>query len=284
VVHRRDGAVYTTTARPVGGRDRAPWQVGEAAGLRRPEDGPPAYRARLGARVEPYGVYWLRVLARDAATGRVQVENLPELGKRLLPHVRAEMEDTFLRPALRGRDVRAGRAQPVLHALLVQDPIRRAPIPEAHLRAQAPLTFAYLSQFREVLLRRGSRPVRELAERTAFYAQYGVGAYTCARHLVVWNRMGRELRAATTGAPVLPTDTCCLIACTNAHEARFLAQLLNSRAVAQALACASDPGRGFASPGAIDLLALPRFDPEDPRHAAVAAGDAATAEALLERR
>ena len=95
--------------------------------------------------------------------------------------------------------------------------------------------------------------------------------------------MGRELRAAATGAPVLPTDTCCLIACASAEEARYLAALLGSAAVAEALACASDPGRGFASPGAIDLLALPRFDPADARHCAVAAGDAGAAEALLVR-
>src|SRR5262249_43451329 len=149
----------------------------------------------------------------------------------------------------RGRDVRRGRVEPALSALLVQDPVRRAPIPESRLRHEAPLTFAYLTQFREILLSRGSRVVRELAERTAFYAQYGVGEYTVAPHMTVWNRMGQELRAAPTGAPILPTDTCCLIACTSGEEARYLAALLGTSSVAEALACASDPGRGFASPG-----------------------------------
>src|SRR5262249_7866206 len=208
------------SARPAGGREGAPWQVGEAVALRRPEDGPPAYRARMGARVEPYGVYWLRVIERDAGGGRLLVENVPELGKRTgIPKLRAEIEPTFVRPALRGRDVRRGRVEPALSALLVQDPVRRAPIPESRLRHEAPLPFAYLTQFREILLSRGSRVVRELAERTAFYAQYGVGEYTVAPHMTVWNRMGQELRAAPTGAPILPTDTCCLIACTSGEEA-----------------------------------------------------------------
>src|SRR5262249_6133503 len=157
---------------------------------------------------------------------------------------------------------------------------RRAPIGEAELALRAPLTYGYLLRFREVLLSRGSRVVRELAERTAFYAQYGVGEYTCAPHFVVWNRMGNRLRAAPSGAPILPTDSCCLIACASAEEARFLSGVLNSRAVAEALVCASDPGRGFASPGAIELLALPRFDPSMSLHRAVAAGDAAAAEQL----
>ena len=107
--------------------------------------------------------------------------------------------------------------------------------------------------------------MRELAQRTAFYAQYGVGDYTLAPHQVVWNRMGRELRAAASAPPLLPTDTCCLIPCDSAAEARWLAALLNSRAIADALASASDPGRGFASPGAIDLLYLPPYDPRDMR-------------------
>jgi hypothetical protein len=261
-IHAPDG-VRETRARPAAGRTGAPWQVGDAKALRRESDGPPHYRARIGARVEPYGVYWLRVLERDGS--RLVVENCPELGKRDIPRVRAEIEDTFVRPALRGRDVRRKQPRPELHALLVQDPARRAPIPLARLRDEAPLTLAYLSRFSDILLARGSRPVRELALRTEFYAQYGVGEYTLAPHQVVWNRMGRELRAAAITPPLLPTDTCCLIPCASAAEAEWLASLLNSQAIADALACASDPGRGFASPGAIDLLYLPPYDPNDTR-------------------
>ena len=261
-VHSRE-SVRETRARPAAGKVGAPWQVGDAPALRRESDGPPHYRARIGARVEPYGVYWLRVLERDGS--RLVVENCPELGKRDIPRVRTEIEDTFVRPALRGRDVRRDDPRAELHALLVQDPIRRAPIPLARLRDEAPLTLAYLSRFSDILLARGSRPVRELAQRTEFYAQYGVGEYTLAPHQVIWNRMGRELRAAASTPPLLPTDTCCLIACESAGEARWLASLLNSRAIAEALACASDPGRGFASPGAIDLLWLPPYDPDDAR-------------------
>jgi hypothetical protein len=161
--------------------------------------------------------------------------------------------------------VRRHCLEPQLCALLVQDPFRRAPIPLARLRDEAPLTLAYLSRFSDILLTRGSRPVRELARRTAFYAQYGVGEYTLAPHQVVWNRMGRELRAAASAPPLLATDTCCLIPCASANEANWLAAVLNSRAIAEALACASDPGRGFASPGAIDLLFLPPYDPRDAR-------------------
>src|SRR5262249_52946652 len=170
-VHTGDGQVRETRARPAGGRAGAPWQVGEAAALRRESDGPPHYRARIGARVEPYGVYWLRVPERDGS--RLLVENVPEWGKRAIPRVRVEIEDTFVRPALRGRDIRKDAAIPALHALLVQDPLRRAPVPLARLRDEAPLTLAYLSRFSDLLLARGSRPVRELARRTAFYAQYG---------------------------------------------------------------------------------------------------------------
>jgi hypothetical protein len=262
------GGVRRTTARPACNRDRAPWQVGEAAALRRPGEAPPAYRARMGARVEPYGVYWVRVLEGDGE--RVLVENVPELGKRAVPKVRAELERSLLRPALRGRDVRAGEARPELSALVVQDPARRAPIPLAELAARAPLTLAYLTRFRDVLESRGSRMVRDLAARTAFYAQFGIGDYTFAPHQVVWNRMGNRLRAAAIAPPLLATDTCCLIACTSADEARYLAALLNSTPVAEALASASNPGRGFASPGTIELLRLPRFNPDDALHRAAA--------------
>src|SRR5207244_729378 len=132
-VHARH-AVRESHARPAAGREGAPWQIGDAPALRRESDGPPHYRARIGARVEPYGVYWLRVLERDGS--RLVVENCPELGKRDIPRVRTEIEDTFVRPALRGRDVRRDSPEPQLSALLVQDPLRRAPIPLERMRDQ----------------------------------------------------------------------------------------------------------------------------------------------------
>ncbi|NOR77648.1 MAG: hypothetical protein GQ523_04325 [Methanophagales archaeon] len=49
--------------------------------------------------------------------------------------------------------------------------------------------------FKGILLSRGSKVVRELAEKTTFYTMYGIGEYTFAPYKVVWKRMANDLEA-----------------------------------------------------------------------------------------
>jgi hypothetical protein len=55
---------------------------------------------------------------------------------------------------------------------MCQDPNKSEPYPEAQMKSQWPRTFSYLTNFRDPLLSRSSKSIRELAERTAFYAMY----------------------------------------------------------------------------------------------------------------
>ena len=57
--------------------------------------------------------------------------------------------------------------------------------PESWLKTHLPYTYSYLKEFEETLWERKSRAVRDLMEKSAFYAMYAVADYTFAPFKVV---------------------------------------------------------------------------------------------------
>jgi len=137
-----------------------------------------------------------------------------------------------------------------------------------------PLTLAYLTKFRDVLLSRGSRIVREFAEKTEFYAMYGIGPYTVARFRVAWKRMAGRIEAVVLSSvrtpygtrPLISTDTTSFIALDDRHEAHYICALLNSDIVNSYVRSYSSAGRGFGAPSVMANVAIPKFDPHDKQH------------------
>ncbi|MGH7165225.1 MAG: hypothetical protein ACREIS_06845, partial [Nitrospiraceae bacterium] len=255
-------------------------------------EGRGAYRAYRGASTEPYGVYWLAI-SRPAsgamANGRrvtpphatLIVDNLPELGRRLVPKVTGvEIEPHLVYPAVRGAEIRRWRATPRMHIVMPQDPRIREAYAEDWLRATCPKTYRYLRQFKEVLLSRGSRVVRALAHKSAFYAMYGIGTYTVARHKVVWQRFATDMQAAVVGPlshpdlgrkPVIPTDTTAMVPVRSAGEAHYLCGVLNAPATRRFIRSFSAAGRGFGAPSILRYVRLPAYDRRNPLHRRIAA-------------
>jgi hypothetical protein len=142
-----------------------------------------------------------------------------------------------------------------------------------------PLTYAYLKQFEDILRSRGSRTVRELAERTEFYAMFGIGAYTFAPYRVAWKRMATRMAAAVLSTiktpfgskPVIATDTTSLYACNDPDEAHYLCALMNAPPVNDFIQSFSAGGRGFGAPSMAANIGIPAFDATNPVHKQLAA-------------
>jgi hypothetical protein len=114
-----------------------------------------------------------------------------------------------------------------------------------------------------------------------FYSMYNVGAYTVAPIKVVWRRMDRRISAAVVGQiddpllgprPVIPQETCVLIAPQSAAEAHYVCAVLNSSVVNFLVTSHSvRGGKGFGTPGMLEFVKLGRFRADDPRHRELAA-------------
>jgi hypothetical protein len=255
------------------------WQTAKCSDLERSAvlKGENPYRAYRGASTEPYGVFWLR-LKEVRPDGKLVVENQYDRGKRDIKPVSNAIEFDLVYPAVSGGDIiRFGIKQP-FYLLISQDPKKREPYTEDWMIEHAPLTLAYLKQFERQLRTRGSKIVRQFAERTAFYAMYGIGEYTFARYRVAWKRMAARMAAVvlTTwktpfgSKPVIATDTTSLFAVKKATEAHYLCAVLNSATVDSFIRSFSSGGRGFGAPSVVKNLAIPRFDERKKIHARLA--------------
>lgn len=229
------------------------------------------YRAYLGANTGgANGVFWLEILGWD--NGKVIVRNLGSAGRTELPCVTTTLEPDLLYPLLRWKDLPHPNL-PGLCILLVQNPTTRRPWGEEELRDRWPLTYAYLSGFRDLLERRAIR--KKLQTRAVWYAQYNVGPYTLAPHKVVWQRMGLRWNAIVVeeksigglpARPVVPQETCCFIPADSCEEAIYLAAVLNSPLLERLIAAVGLAGsRSFGTPSILEALGIPRFRPADPR-------------------
>ncbi len=186
------------------------------------------YTAHLGANSGgANAVYWLEVQGRVA--GGVRVRNLVGKAKRRVEAVEAEIEPDLLYPLVRWIDVDRWSARPSAHLLLAQDPQTRTGLDEQHFRRDYPRTFHYLQRFAPLLTARAA--YRRYQDRQPFYSMYNVGPYTLAAAKVIWRRMDRKIRAAVVELwddpllglrPVVPQETCVLVACASGDEAHYL--------------------------------------------------------------
>jgi len=236
-------------------------------------EGQNAYQARRGASTEPYGVFWLEI-EQILSDGNIIVRNLTELGKREIPQVKETIEPDLVYPAVRGADIERWAMNPQIYILMSQDPATREPYPESIMKGKWPRTYGYLTKFKDILLSRGSRTIRQLAERTAFYAMFGISSYTVANYRVVWKRMASDLVAAVITQyktpfgykTIIPTDTTSLFAADNESEAHYLCAIVNSNPIREFIKSYSSAGRGFGAPSVMNHIGIPKFDPKNELH------------------
>ena len=268
-------------AEPVGESKVGPWQTGGKQLLRVLKRllSPAAYTAHIGARTDPYGVYWVRIL-EVLPDGRVVIENLAHMGKTRLPTVRKTIEPDLLFPAIKGADVLRWAVNPRAYVLMVQDVRTRMAYDEVWLKVEYPGVYSYLKEFEQVLKSRGSRAVQRVMERSAFYAMFAIGAYTFAEHKVVWRRMDNTLRATVIGTlndqnvgnkVLIPIDTVTLVDTGTAEEAHFICSLMNCSITRIMVSSFSASGRGFGTPSILEHVPLPEYDPTSPTHTHLAA-------------
>jgi len=262
------------SARPIS-KNTGSWQTyseSQKGGLNLIE-GKNDYQARQGADTQPYGVFLLK-LKEVMSDNQVIVNNIPDSGKQKVIQVEEIIEPDLVYPALRGSDIKRWGVNLEIYLLLAQDPQKREPYPEEIMRANWPRTYGYLNKFREQLLSRASKSIKRLAERTAFYAMFGIGPYTVSKYKVVWKFMSNDITATVisqTKTPfghklIIPIKTVALFSLDNDEEAHYLCAVINSIPVRDFIKSFSSAGRGFGAPSVMQHVGIPKFDKSNKLH------------------
>lgn len=267
-------------ASPMAVSQSSAWMTapGEAGGAIAKVLGKSEYKAVVGARTEPYGVYQLRIL-QNASASSVLVENCPDQGKKRIKQVQAEIEQDLVFPLIRGRDVQRWAWAAEYHVLMTQDPHTRRGYSETWMKRTHPKAFAYLKQFQTVLEDRAAFKKYHEESGHAFYSMFNISEDTFANYKVVWRRMGAELKAAVVihksgivseAKVAIPSDTTAFVAFANADSANYFLGLINSIPVRGAIYSISAAGRGLGTPSVINSLQIVRYDAGNDLHNRIA--------------
>lgn len=202
------------------------------------------------------------------------MRNLVEEGKRSIPQKEATIESDLVYPVIRGKDIKRRGTNPKIFVLITHKELDGKVYSEQEMKKDYPRIFGYLTNFRDILLSRGSKFLKSLAERTSFFTMFGIVDYTFARYKVLWKRMGRDIIAAVVSRAKTPfgyktiigTDTTALFPTNSESEAHYLCAIINSKPVRDFIKSFSSVGRGFGTPSVMEHVGIPKFDPKNPLH------------------
>lgn len=235
---------------------------------------------RKGITADLNGVYMVRIIAENAATGLVQVETRPEAGKTDIGAARKFwIEPALLYPLLKGAaDFSACHVhvKDELYVLIPNKGIVRSDYEWAEKTvAKLPQTKKYFQHFHALLERRSTYRLRQ--KGAPFYAVYNSGTYTFAPYKVVWAELSTTFQAAVFteanvpligNRPYVPDHKIYFAEFTDENEAYFVCGVLNSTLV-----------REYVESHTIQIqvsnifkhLSIPRLDPKNKDHRALAA-------------
>jgi methylase of polypeptide subunit release factors len=232
------------------------------------------YKARAGAWADPYGIFWLEI-KQVLSDDNLLVSNLSERGRTKIKKIEERIESDLVYPAIQGPNIKRWGLDSNFFVLLVNDkdnPMRG--YDESLMKSKWPLTFSYLTKFREELLQRTSYKKFHLKSGAPFYSQYNIGDYTFSRYKVVWKRMTTDIVAAVISEvktpygykQIISLDTTVIFPVENKDEAHYLCAIINSKPVRDFIKSFSSAGRGFGTPSVMEHVGIPKFDFKNPLH------------------
>lgn len=257
---------------PVPGSVDGPWLVGAANHLSIWEQLMDAsaleksYSARKGVTTDANGIYFVTGHA-GGKQGCIRVSNNPSNGRRPIPRITADVEDVYVYPLLRGREVTRFCAAPSQDSFVIVP--QTGMFGDEQLPSSSPRLFQFLARFKDVLITRSS--YRRFQHGKPFWSIWTVGPYTFAPYKVVWKEMsGSNFVAAYVGSEsmpdgsmkiVVPDHKVYFIPVQTEDEAAYLTAFLNSTLVSGAIsAYASALSLGTS---VVDYLKIPKFNPHD---------------------
>ncbi len=221
------------------------------------------------------GAFWVE-RTPAAASRRPIIRNLGNVGKKKLESVTVAIEEEFLFPLQRGRDVHAWGAKP---SAIIVIPHRSddfsQPVSLAELRRKAPLTFEFFKRFEaELRARSGYKQIHH--NRPEFYVVGNVADYILAPYKVIFKELTDIFQCVAVGPaslerldskPVIPDHKLLFITCQGRDESYFLAGILNSVPSRSALYSASVGVQTQSYyPTDVSRLRLPGFKPGEETH------------------
>jgi type I restriction-modification system DNA methylase subunit len=236
------------------------------------------YEAHEGVNAALDQIYYVKVLGKTL-DGMLIITNPPESGqKKKVKQIEAKVESDLIYPLIRGRDVKKWYVDFKDRYIIVpHNPKTAKPILESDIKVKWPLTYDYLSNYKNEL---ENRSIHKLwGKGNPFYSIYDIGTYTFAPYKVVWKNITGAItgKAASfacavvepiNGKPAIPNVKLMLVETKTSDEAYYIAGILNS-VIARSI-IASYTYETVISTNIIDIIKIPKFDSNNNLHKKIA--------------
>jgi type II restriction/modification system DNA methylase subunit YeeA len=236
------------------------------------------YEAHEGVQGALNQVYFVQVKGKTS-DGKLIITNSPEPGqKKRVKQLEVAIEPDVLYPLIRGRDIKKWYVEfKNRYIIIPHDPSTSRPIPETDLKIKLPLTYYYLNNYRSEL---ENRSIHKLwGKGNPFYAVYDIGTYTFAPYKVVWGAISGAITGKAVsfecaviepinGKPLIPDHGIMLIGVGSSSEAYYIAGVLNSIVVRTIIASYTYELGLYTH--ILDLIKVPKFDPDNETHRRIA--------------
>jgi hypothetical protein len=227
--------------------------------------GMPDYRARTGVFTGgANGVYHLERL--KYAPQHSKFRNITERAKRPVPQVEVDLENKYVYPLVRGKDLGRWSISGGIHVLCPHNASTKMyPIAESHLRKDGPLVLSYLESMKGILaLRKGFGGWEKQVLDHGYYAIQRIGDYTFSPFKVCWRYIARDFTCAVLGgteeeSTTLVNEKIMFIGLSSEVEAYYLCGLLSSSLVRWFVV--SHMTGTQISTHVINEISLPKYDP-----------------------
>ncbi|MFP3317293.1 MAG: N-6 DNA methylase [Candidatus Nanopusillus sp.] len=237
------------------------------------------YEAHAGVYVGLDQIYYVKVYGKSYDNMLI-ITNPPESGqKKKVKQIKdKKVEPDLIYPLIRGRDVKKWYVEFKDRYIIVpHDPKTAKPISERDMKDRWHLTYDYLSNYKNEL---ENRSIHKLwGKGNPFYSIYDIGTYTFAPYKVVWKNITGAItgKAASfacavvepiNGKPTIPNVKLMLVETKTSDEAYYIAGILNS-VIARSI-IASYTYETVISTNIIDIIKIPKFDPNNNLHKKIA--------------
>jgi hypothetical protein len=216
-------------------------------------------------------IFYVERLSSSDGQGVSKWRNVTERAKRFAPEVEMLLEDSLVRPVLRGRDIQPWQPSPAAQLLFPHSSeTRMVPLGRDALLKDYPLALTYLSANKEILeSRKGFAGWEKKIHEQYFYSLQRIGEYTFQPYKVCWKYIASEFVVCVLGSDegeleVIPNDKVMFIGFADKNEAFYYGGVLSGRSVRSFIN--SSISKRQISANAIQGLRIPPFEESNRLH------------------
>lgn len=215
-------------------------------------------------------------LTHPSTVKDLRIKNVTKGMKKEYPKVETLIEDFFVYPMIKSRNVKKWKIKGYSYIIQMQNPIKRIGFNESWVKTNFPKTYEYLYDFKKILLERALYKKYLKDKNVPFFSIYNVGEYTYAPFKVVWNRMGKKLHCCVISTIddeflgekiILPENVIAFMDFYNEEEAHYVCAIMNSSITDMLLRSIAGGTKSFGTPNIIDdTIRILKFDQDNDEH------------------